>query len=46
MNPREKIPKKLPCRTCLVVVMCLGESLSKLFETCPILQEWLNEQAL
>lgn len=44
MNPRDKIPKHLPCHTCLVVVMCIGVSINHLFETCQILKDWFDER--
>lgn len=43
MKARDKVPKILPCHTCITLAMCLGKSFSGLFETCPILIEWFKK---
>jgi len=40
MKSRDKIPKHLPCHTCLVLPMCFEKAWFYLFVNCPILEKW------
>jgi hypothetical protein len=44
MKSIDKIPKHLPCSTCLVLAICINKTLSNIFDECPILQEWYKNK--